>query len=58
MYGANKARIVYEVSINFIVAKKYLQMLSEKELIRYEEGFFITTDKGKAFQEMAKEIKL
>lgn len=58
MYGANKTRIVCEVSINFIVAKKYLQILSEKELIRYEEGFFITTDKGKVFQEMAKEIKL
>jgi predicted transcriptional regulator len=58
MDGANKNRIVYEVSINFIVAKKYLQMLSEKELIRYEKGLFITTEKGRIFQEMAKEIKL
>jgi predicted transcriptional regulator len=58
MDGANKNRIVFEVSINFIVAKKYLQMLSEKELIRYEKGLFITTEKGRIFQEMAKEIKL
>jgi hypothetical protein len=32
--------------------------LSEKELIRHESGLFITTDKGKIFQEMAKGIKL
>jgi predicted transcriptional regulator len=33
-------------------------MLNEKELIRHENGLFTTTDKGKVFQEMAKEIKL
>ena len=58
MDGANKNRIVHEVKINFGVAKKYLQMLNEKELIRYEKGLFITTDKGRVFQEMAKGIKL
>jgi predicted transcriptional regulator len=58
MYGTNKTRIVCEVSINFIVATEYLQILSEKGLIRYEEGFFITTHKGKVFQEIAEEIKL
>jgi predicted transcriptional regulator len=58
MYGADKTRIVYEVNLNSGVAEKYLQMLSEKELIRYEKGLFITTDKGRVFQEMAKEIKL
>ena len=56
--GAKKTRIVYEVNLNFGVAEKYLQMLKEKELIRYEKGLFITTDKGRVFQEMAKEIKL
>jgi predicted transcriptional regulator len=58
MDGANKTRIVCEVNINFGVAEKYLQMLSEKELIRYEKRLFITTDKGRVFQEMAKEIEL
>ena len=58
MDGANKNRIVSEVKINFGVAKKYLKMLNEKELIRYEKGLFITTDKGRVFQEMAKGIKL
>jgi predicted transcriptional regulator len=33
-------------------------MLKEKELIKHENGLFITTDKGKIFQEMAKEIRL
>jgi predicted transcriptional regulator len=33
-------------------------MLSERELIRCEKGLFITTDKGRVFQELAKEIKL
>jgi predicted transcriptional regulator len=56
--GAKKTHIVYEVNLNFNIAQKYLEMLNEKELIRHENGLFITTDKGKVFQEMAKEIKL
>lgn len=56
--GANKSRIVYATNMNFNIAKKYLEMLTDKELIRYENGIFTTTDKGKVFQEMAKDIKL
>lgn len=56
--GAKKTHIVYEVNLNFNIAKKYLEILNERELIRHENGVFITTDKGKVFQEMAKEIKL
>ena len=33
-------------------------MLNEKELVVQENGLFITTDKGKVFQEMAQELKL
>ena len=58
MNGAKKTHIVYEVNLNFNIAQKYLEMLREKELIRQENGLFITTDKGKVFQEMAKELKL
>jgi predicted transcriptional regulator len=58
MNGAKKTHIVYEVNLNFNIAQKYLEMLKEKELIRHENGVFITTDKGKVFQEMAKELKL
>lgn len=56
--GAKKTHIVYEVNLNFNIAQKYLEMLKEKELIKNENGLFITTDKGKIFQEIAKEIKL
>ena len=58
MNGAKKTHIVYEVNLNFNIAQKYLEMLNEKELIRHEKGIFTTTDKGKAFQEIAKELKL
>jgi predicted transcriptional regulator len=58
MNGAKKTHIVYEVNLNFNIAQKYLEMLKDKELIRHENGLFITTDKGKVFQEMAKELKL
>jgi predicted transcriptional regulator len=58
MNGAKKTHIVYEVNLNFNLARKYLEMLKEKELIKYENGLYITTNKGKVFQEMAKELKL
>ncbi len=56
--GAKKTHIVYEANVNFNIASEYLEMLNEKELIRHENGLFITTDKGKLFQEVAKELKL
>ena len=58
MNGAKKTLIVYEANLNFNITHKYLEMLKEKELIRHEKGLFITTDKGKVFQAMAKELKL
>ena len=58
MKGAKKTHIVYDVNLNFNIAHKYLEMLNEKELIRHENGLFVTTSKGKVFQEMAKELKL
>lgn len=58
MNGAKKTHIVYEVNLNFNIAQKYLEMLKDKELIRHEKELFITTDKGKVFQEIAKELSL
>jgi predicted transcriptional regulator len=58
MNGAKKTHIVYAVNLNFNIAQDYLEMLNEKELIRHENGLFTTTNKGKVFQEMAKDIKL
>lgn len=58
MNGTTKTHIISEVNLNFNIAQRYLEMLSEKELIRRENGLFITTNKGKIFQEMAKELRL
>ena len=58
MNGAKKTHIVYEANLNFNIAQKYLEMLNEKGLIKHENGLFITTDKGKVFQEIAKGLKL
>jgi predicted transcriptional regulator len=56
--GAKTTHIVYQANLNFNIAYEYLEMLKEKELIRHEKGLFITTEKGKAFQQMANEFKL
>jgi len=58
MKGAKKTHIAYATKLNFKHAENYLEMLIDKELIRYENETFITTNKGKVFQEMAKELKL
>jgi predicted transcriptional regulator len=58
MNGAKKTHIVYEVNLNFNIAAKYLETLKDKELITHENDIFITTDKGKVFYAMAKELKL
>ncbi|HIH75401.1 MAG TPA: hypothetical protein HA306_09680 [Methanosarcina sp.] len=49
MKGAKKTNIIYEANLNYNVAQKYLEILERKELIRYENGLFITTDSGKVF---------
>jgi predicted transcriptional regulator len=58
MNGAKKTHVVYEANLNFNIAAKYLKTLKDKELVTHENGLFITTDKGKAFYAMAKELKL
>nr|WP_209683037.1 winged helix-turn-helix domain-containing protein [Methanohalophilus levihalophilus] len=56
--GANKTQIVYNTNLNFSIAKKYLEMLEEKELIRQEGNLYITTEKGKTFHDLAMLLKL
>ena len=58
MNGAKKTHIVYEANLNFNIAAKYLETLKDKELVKHENDLFITTDKGKVFYTMAKELKL
>jgi predicted transcriptional regulator len=58
MNGAKKTHVVYEANLNFNIADKYLETLKDKELVTHENGLSITTDKGKIFHAMAKELKL
>jgi predicted transcriptional regulator len=58
MNGAKKTQIVFEANLNFNITLKYLEMLNEKELIRHEDGLFITTDKGKVFHEIGKKLEI
>lgn len=56
--GVKKTHIVYEANLNFNIAEQYLEMLKDKGLIKQENGLFITTEKGKVFQEMARKLRL
>lgn len=58
MNGANKTQIVYNTNLNFSIAKKYLEMLENKDLIRQEGDLYITTEKGKTFHDLAMLLKL
>ena len=49
---------MYGTNLNFEVAKRYLEMLQERGLIKQDGDLYSTTLKGKEFQELAKELKL
>lgn len=49
---------MYGTNLNFEVAKRYLEMLQERGLIKQDGDLYLTTIKGKEFQELAKELKL
>lgn len=54
--GAKKTHIVYRANLNFEVVNRYLSLLKEKGLIEQKDNIYVTTDKGKKFQEIAKEL--
>jgi predicted transcriptional regulator len=56
MNGARKSQIIFETNLNFTITHKYLEMLTEKELIRHEDGLFITTDRGRVYHEIGKKL--
>ncbi|WP_281361320.1 winged helix-turn-helix domain-containing protein [Methanolobus zinderi] len=58
MEGAKKTHIVYRANLNFEVVNRYLAMLEEKGLIEKKENLYQTTEKGKEFQEIARELGL
>ena len=58
MNGAKKTQIVYQANLNHNLAKKYIILLTEQNLIKQQEGIFVTTEKGRVYQEMATGLKL
>ncbi|WMW22671.1 winged helix-turn-helix domain-containing protein [Methanolobus mangrovi] len=56
--GAKKTHIVYSANLNFDMVNRYLEMLEEKGLLEHKGNLYITTAKGKEFQEIAKELGL
>jgi predicted transcriptional regulator len=58
MNGARKTQIVYQANLNHNIAQKYIGLLTDNQLIKKEEDFFITTEKGRSYQEMARELEL
>jgi predicted transcriptional regulator len=58
MHGARKTQIVYQANLNHNLAEKYIGLLTDNELIKKHEDIFITTEKGRNYQEMARELKL
>lgn len=56
--GANKTQIVYGANLNFDIANRYLEMLQNKGLIKQNGDLYLTTEKGKAYHDLAKELKL
>ncbi|WP_292487005.1 winged helix-turn-helix domain-containing protein [Methanohalobium sp.] len=56
--GAKKTHLVYSANLNFDIINKYLDMLEEKGLIEKEGNLYVTTEKGKKFQELARDLKL
>lgn len=56
MNGAKKTQIVYGANLNSSIAEKYLSILENNQLIEHRGNLFITTDKGRAYQEIATEL--
>jgi predicted transcriptional regulator len=49
---------VYNANLNFDIVNKYLEMLQNKGLIEKDGDMYLTTDKGKTYGELAKQLKL
>lgn len=55
--GATKTKNIYNANLNFNLAKKYLDFLLEKGLVRTNGSHYEITGKGKTVLENAKELQ-
>ncbi len=56
--GINKTGLVYRTNLNFKLANSYLEILQNQGLVEKSLDKYITTAKGKAFLQKAKEVTL
>lgn len=56
--GAKKTHIVYRANLNFDVINRYLVLLQDRGLIVKRDNLYVTTEKGKEFQELVRELGL
>ncbi len=56
--GVNKTGLVYRTTLNFKLANNYLELLQNQGLVEIRLDKYVTTDKGKAFLQKAKEVTL
>ena len=47
--GAKLTHIIYKANLSYHLAKKYIQILLNNNLLIYMEGRYYTTDKGTIF---------
>ncbi len=56
--GVSKTGLVYRTNLNFKLANNYLEIFQNQGLMEKKLDKYITTDKGKAFIQKAKEVTL
>ena len=56
--GAKKTHIVYRANLNFDVINRYLVLLQDRGMIVKKDNLYVTTEKGKEFQELVRELGL
>lgn len=56
--GSNKTRLVYQGNLNFSVIKPYLERMLGLDLMRFVDGFYTTTEKGRKFVEVFRSLML
>jgi predicted transcriptional regulator len=56
--GATRIRIMYKTFLGYNQLKEYLNLLTEKDLVRYDKDTqtFKTTEKGRRFLQLYNEI--
>jgi len=58
--GVTKTRLVYRINLNFLVIRKHLDLLLEKNLLQITDGptkLYVTTQKGAEFLNEFRKMK-